>query len=89
MTETTIREMLLEVLREFPRSLSTLQWGAEQLYNCYMSWDTVSNELNRMQADGLVEIKVRHISGKVMYTLTQIGLAEQEKARTVQAKGAE
>ena len=69
---------IVEVLREFPRTIETVQFGLDTYYGWRVSAEIVSAELLRLASEGFVALTDSHVDALCGYKLTQYGLLLQE-----------
>lgn len=65
---------IVEVLREFPRSISTVQYGLETYYDWFVPDEVISAELLRLASEGFVALVDSQFC---TYKLTRQGLLLQ------------
>jgi hypothetical protein len=66
--------MVVEVLREFPRTIDTILWGIETYYGCVIPAHILSAELCRLTFLGFVAMTDSSAEPLMGYKLTDAGL---------------
>lgn len=70
-------EGIVETLREFPRTIDTIQFGLDRYFNWDIPVDVISAELLKLASAGFVELTDSHTDALCGYKLTRDGLLLQ------------
>lgn len=68
---------IVEVLREFPRTIKTIQYGLDIYYGWQVPAHVASAELTKLASEGFVALTDSHVDALCGYKLTQNGLLLQ------------